>query len=442
MDNLDLDKKKPPDIAMEEDIVNNPVDNQSSRKVQTDTNQRIILETAYRFDDSGPFQVIIESENADLAGVSRMHPMSLGKLLHSQHPEVSEHISSINKVGRNKIRVELTNFMTANKLIRSSVLKERGFKTYIPVYLVKRKFIVRGVDTSLSEEDVKNFMKDFRGNPLDILEIKRMNRKVIDPNTNATKYVPTQSVTITIRGQCTPNYVTILHVKCEVKPYIQRVTQCNQCWRYGHYKDQCKGKVRCDKCGGEHTNNSCSVTEPCCMHCGMKHFASNRAICPQYQKEQAIKQLMGTSNVSYFDAKCMISGETYAKAVPALSDMSSFPPLSTDSVPSRPYNTGIRIGKKRDRVQEPNLAAQKMATGMKEALISEPVLKNRTGGRIPVNPYSSSQGTGSSTSMTESRDMEAVTDIIVSVIQKVKGMLSNNIDESLLREIVRERLKT
>lgn len=60
-----------------------------------------------------------------------------------------------------------------------------------------------------------------------------------------------------------------------MREFIPPPVRCYKCQGYGHFAKVCKGKQRCGKCGGDHENGQCGVSDvrKCC-NCGGDHTAA------------------------------------------------------------------------------------------------------------------------------------------------------------------------
>lgn len=193
-----------------------------------------------------------------------------------------------------------------------------------------RKGLIRYVDTSFNEEYLKNNLVS----NVPIAEVQRMKRKVNDENEQVT-FVPRQVVVLTFEGSVLPNSVKINSVNCPVEPYIQRVTQCFRCLRYGHIAKQCRSTTSlCINCGqNKDENHSCDESKTFCVFCKDSTHKTISKNCPHYQKQQNIKKHMAVSNLSYLDAKKSVD-TSYSSFVTAnryealsLTNDNNFPPL-------------------------------------------------------------------------------------------------------------------
>ena len=258
-----------------------------------------IKDSIYGLSDVGPFIIILESIDNNLGN---LHPMAVGKLILEKHRELNNFIDSIATAGRNKIRITFKSAYHANMLLKSAVLKEKNMKAYIPQYLTRRIGVIRNVDFSLTNEEIKAMISPLYGQHFSVIDVQRLNRRIIKEDKSA-DYKPTSSVKITFKGQILPSKIELCKVICLVEPFVQRVVQCYNCLRYGHVSNQCRSKVRCNKCGNEHKSEECnSINPPCCIFCKGNHSALNHKDCPEFAKQKTIKTIMATENISHREA--------------------------------------------------------------------------------------------------------------------------------------------
>lgn len=60
---------------------------------------------------------------------------------------------------------------------------------------------------------------------------------------NEIKYVKTGTCFLTFSGKSIPRSVNLYGLDLEVENYIMPVTQCYNCFLFGHTKNQCRGKL-------------------------------------------------------------------------------------------------------------------------------------------------------------------------------------------------------
>nr|CAH7712778.1 unnamed protein product [Callosobruchus chinensis] len=115
-----------------------------------------------------------------------------------------------------------------------------------------------------------------------------------------------------------------------VSNYIQKVILCHNCMRYGHLGKQCRSKPRCAKCFEEHSTSTCNhiPDDPKCFHCEGNHYTFEMRKCDEFLRQQNIKSLMATTNISYKDAeKSVPKKHTYARIA---SQNTNISPRTTD----------------------------------------------------------------------------------------------------------------
>ena len=287
----------------------NTAENKSNNNSNTS-----LLKPQYKFDisDVGPFVVILESNENNLGS---LHPMSIGKLIMQEHKELDNFIHSINTAGRNRVKIIFKSAFHANRMLDSTILKQKNIKAYIPQYLLRRFGVIRHVDISLTEADIKQMISPIGGESFTVLEIQRLKRKITIEGKDP-EYKPTSSVKIIFKGQRLPSCISLCKVVCQVEPFVHKVVQCFNCLRYGHVSAQCKSKTpRCCKCGEDHKAADCkTINPPCCLFCKGNHTALDRNVCKEYKKQKAIKLTMATDNLSYRDANSKVNN-SYATTV-------------------------------------------------------------------------------------------------------------------------------
>lgn len=300
---------------------------------KSNTRNDYLINNRYCQDDSGPFVVFVEGGNND-ASAGKIHPMKLGRFLfcNENFPTLHKDIDSINRGGKNRIKVIFKNYATANMLVSSNMLNHLNLIAYIPNYAIYRQGVIKNVDVDLDESSILEAI-DSSIKVHKVTRIKKLIEKTL---------VNTGTAIITFRGQHIPSSLKIFGYPCRVEPYFQRTVQCFRCWRFGHVGRQCNGQIRCCKCSGTHTLDSCKTLDALCANCNGKHF-NNDKNCPKYQDEVNIKKVMAIQNISYNEAKKLNAGNnTYADMVKYpinISDQRTFPSLGSNINKFSVFNT-------------------------------------------------------------------------------------------------------
>lgn len=249
------------------------------------------------FDKNNTYKIMIEKPYS----VSDRF-QSISKLKIAEHiykVTKGKNILEVKKIGRNRIIVECTCPATANHIVKTNNSQETGVEAYIPLFWTTRAGVIRDVDSDYDENILKEAIECF---PFTINSIRRINRRISTEEGH--KFVPSTSVQIFFDGQKLPEYVNIWNARFICEPYVRRSVQCYKCLRYGHSSLQCKGKLRCSKCGQfDHERTSCITisSEHKCINCNEDHEATDRN-CQEKKRQQNINTLMANRNLSYQEA--------------------------------------------------------------------------------------------------------------------------------------------
>ncbi|XP_026482704.1 uncharacterized protein LOC113390830 [Ctenocephalides felis] len=259
------------------------------------------LNNLIRFEgcDMGPYTIFVESKDKN---IGRLHPMALGKIIHNAGAYFKFGLTEVSVIGKNKVKMEFKSARVANKILDDKILEKNNLKAYIPKYLLARHGIIFDVDANLSEQEIINAIET----DIPIIDVVCLRPK----NNNTIKY-SSQCVKLTFRGTSLPNKVAIHSVKCEVRPFVQKVVQCYKCCRFNHVKDQCRGKERCMKCSGEYNAKICIASKFLCALCNGDHPANDKE-CTVFIKNKKIKEIMAWQNLAYHEARNILYKDSYA----------------------------------------------------------------------------------------------------------------------------------
>lgn len=247
------------------------------------------------------FFVFVEGTEKNLG---KIHPMVIGKLISDKFPKFQGSITQIQRSGFNKIKI---NFKTPSQANLFSKLNISGYKIHIPDFATCRFGLIKSVDTSFDTD----YLKDNIVSNKKVLSVRRLNRRLIQDG--VTKYIPRQIIIVKFLGQSLPSDVKIHSVFCKVDPYIQNVTLCSLCLRFGHSAQVCKGKPRCKKCGESHQLENCDKDFVTCIFCNGNHLCDSKD-CPEFLKQRNIKKKMAFENLSFDEARKFFEKPSYAES--------------------------------------------------------------------------------------------------------------------------------
>ena len=118
--------------------------------------------------------------------------------------------------------------------------------------------------------------------------------------------VSTNNILLTFDSTDLPSEIRVGYVKVRVRPFVPAPMRCFRCQRFGHTKDNCRGRPTCSKCASQdHTDETCDSETPRCVNCGegqTPHSAYDRS-CPAYVKEKEIMTIKATRNLSFKEAR-------------------------------------------------------------------------------------------------------------------------------------------
>lgn len=250
----------------------------------------------YEYSDEGPFFLYVEITSEK----GRIHPMFVGKLIRTSSIDIYKNILSIKKIDRFSLKIEMNNYHSANVLKIQKYWQENNLVCFIPNFLIHKQGVIRDVEYSLTDEELLDFIVSDKN----VIKARRIYKMV-----NGLR-VPTPVAILTFRSQCIPKEVKILEVLCRVEPYIQNVTQCRGCYKFGHFLARCStsSTPTCPGCRGLHEYKDCpqSGVVPVCINCKGGHLASDKN-CPEFLKQKKMKEVMNDRNLSFKEALFIVN---------------------------------------------------------------------------------------------------------------------------------------
>ncbi|XP_071641713.1 uncharacterized protein [Temnothorax longispinosus] len=203
----------------------------------------------------------------------------------------------------NLARLKFKNDEEANRCIERL---NKEYKDKLQVYIDNRSRYCKGViaDWPYSIEELwENLVRKDN-----ILQLEVMKKRIYNREMKKIEIKETDNIIITIKGSKLPERFSIFEGfgSLKVRPYVEPVSQYFRCFKYGHFKNNCKSKDLCGRCGS-------TAHGPCdfgykCVNCKGKHRATDRK-CPIYVKNKEIKIAMAKNNATYTEAIKIINGQ-------------------------------------------------------------------------------------------------------------------------------------
>lgn len=259
-------------------------------------------------------------------------PLFLGDLIFKNFEEGIA--IQIDKLGKNSAVVHCRDKKAANELCANLPMKEAGYKLFIPLYYVASCAIIFDIDPEYSEKDIFERMDARQFKPL---KVERIQRRMF--NSGSEEILDTRRMKVYFHGIDIPQHVFINYVRIRCEPFIQRLQQCRNCWRIGHWKSICKEEeIKCVICWGDHLAADCSSQNtPKCILCQGAHRSNDQA-CPERMRQLNIRVAMAAQNLCRNEAAMLFprprkNAYSFRQIIVSNSfqalDDEEFPPLPT-----------------------------------------------------------------------------------------------------------------
>lgn len=135
-----------------------------------------------------------------------------------------------------------------------------------------------------------------------IVNCERMKVRKMDTEKGITNWVPSNLLVVTFNGPRVPEKVNMYGglMNITVRPYVESVIQCFQCYGFGHWKDKCKKDRACVVCG-ERFHGRCDKKEMC-VNCKGNHRANDRK-CEVFKRQEEINKTMTREGITSYVAR-------------------------------------------------------------------------------------------------------------------------------------------
>lgn len=253
-------------------------------------NKKTYQTNQYDANDKGPYTIYIEQIDRN----TTINDMKVGRFLKNRN---TNGIINLIKIGKNRIKLMLNNRSTANSIVKDETLKDNNLKAFIPSSHIQKIGIIRNIEMDLSKEELMASI--VTKNNIKVIDCFRFNRY----DKTEKKAYPTATVKVTFRGQKLPEEVEIYGVKIKVQQFVFKVTQCFNCYMFGHTSKNCKRGMRCGSCGEdlkEKNTDKCKKQKKC-VNCKLEHESYNKD-CQERRRQQLINKAIATENLSYSEA--------------------------------------------------------------------------------------------------------------------------------------------
>ena len=292
-----------------------------SKKRQLEQTETTAFTRTY---DSWPRFLVVEPVQE--GALNKLSPFAIEKGIQG----LSGPPKSIKKLRSGGFLVEASTKAHSENLLRSDMLVNVPIKVSKHRSLNYKKGVIwcEGLDRA-TETEIEELKE--RQN---ITEVKR-----ISVTRDGVKK-QTHTYILTFQTTTLPTKLRIGYIETTVKPYIPNPLRCFKCQRFGHHRSNCRSNEVCARClGTDHDKDNCSV-EPKCRNCDGGHESSSRD-CPVWKREWRIAELKVQNNITYNEAKKLVSATTPANpSVKVFSGNQSGKSFSAAVASSFPFRAG------------------------------------------------------------------------------------------------------
>ncbi|XP_055522794.1 uncharacterized protein LOC129716976 [Wyeomyia smithii] len=226
------------------------------------------------------------------------------------------HVIDLKYLGRNKIIVFLNSYTKANLFVEDKKLEKLGYKVYVPRHLCCVTGVLAGIPTDIDIREIKAEIEC----DCQVVDVYRFNRF-----RNGIKE-PTTRVSVTFRANQLPEMVKLFCCTNKVRPFLQKVLFCENCHRFNHETDNCKGKQRCSRCSQIYDEKDEICTNPVkCLYCKSSDHKTTDVTCPERQKQKTIKTIIAKRSLTLVEARELVAPVLTSNVYEALAESATDP---------------------------------------------------------------------------------------------------------------------
>lgn len=208
-----------------------------------------------------------------------------------------------------KVFIKFETREEADKMLNNEKFCGLGYRMYLTNEVSYTYGTVKYLEIEVEE---KELLESFKSQS-EIISVRRLKKQ-----SSAGGWIDSETVRFCFKGNMLPEYVYGYGGRFKVEPYIFPVTQCSNCWKYGHLAKNCpKNNKVCPKCGGRHEN--CEITIFKCVNCKGNHISFYKK-CPIFFKEKRIRTIMSKENCTYKKALLLYADRNFVSNMPAVND--------------------------------------------------------------------------------------------------------------------------
>lgn len=267
---------------------------QTSRKRRTnetdeDESWKVVYKTVKRRRSLGNLHTQVTEEKVEVSITCKEalpKQFKMAKLLKANN---INNIYRIKYVNPFKVMIQFEDESDLIKLINCTEFKENAWVFTKTMEVGITYGVIKNIELDCEDKEIMESLSC----DAELISIKRLSRRKSD----GSGWTESETIRICFKGSSLPAYIYMYGIRINVEPYVYPVTQCSNCWKFGHFKRICPNKkMVCPKCSKNH--ECCETTLYTCVNCKGDHMALNK-ICPIYVKEKKIRSIMSHFNCTY-----------------------------------------------------------------------------------------------------------------------------------------------
>lgn len=249
---------------------------------RTKINQRVSSREQDNSNTEVEYKVVVEFQQER----GYIHPIKITKAIEE---EIGK-IKTARIMNNRKVIIQAISEAQQQKIIKMKTLMGERVKSHIPGFMARLRGVISGVPLEMTMEEVKNEIKG--GKITNATRIKSRREGELKD---------TMAVILQFENNM-PENIQLGFMNYKVREYIPKPLRCFTCQRMGHIAKDCKGKIRCARCGGPHEFGKCDKDAKIkCCNCGGEHSAAYGGCIVQREAREAQK-IKITERVSYAEA--------------------------------------------------------------------------------------------------------------------------------------------
>lgn len=240
--------------------------------------------------DGWPRFLVMESTSNEKS-LSKLSPFVIEKAMKGLCDVV--HLKKLSNGG---LLIEVSRPAQADNLLKQTTFASVPVKVTPHRTMNTCKGVIR--DRDLADMDPAELVEELKC--VGVIHARNIEQK---RNGSKTK---TAAVILTFARSILPKSIKAGYTNIKVEPYIPNPLRCFTCQGFGHHQSTCKRNKVCARCGQpDHGTDSCSAA-PHCVNCNGDHPAYATS-CPKWEKEKEICKVKVLHNVTYPEARRMVS---------------------------------------------------------------------------------------------------------------------------------------